>query len=294
MLERLSGLADEAGRNLTQQIDAHQQLNWQFMELRNIDGMPVDELSGVLAKSVAKQLADAGLQVNCLASRIGNWQRSIDTDLEQEEDELARLIDLSHFVGSRHIRVMSYLQGYLEINEWRDRVLERLTRLTARAAQGGLVLLHENCTGWAGIDAQNTQIMLKEITSPSLQLLLDLGNGPAYQNAPEDFITSCFDSIAHVHIKDAVRTANGKIDYCFPGKGAVHLLENIKQLLKLGYNGLFSIEPHIDMIAHEGGRQLDVDGINEHYIAYGQAALELLQQAKNDLSRAKTFAEVAI
>lgn len=294
MISRLSGLADEAGQDLETQIAAHQQLQWQHIELRNISGTPIDEIEGAQAKAVAQQLADGGLQVTGLASRIGNWQRTVDVDWAQEQAELSRLIEFSHLTGNHYIRIMSYLQGDYCLDAWRDHAIERIARFTELAQKGNVILLHENCTGWAGIDAQNTQTLLNEVSSPALKLLLDLGNGLAYRNSPGDFIEHCFESIAHIHIKDGMQQADGQVAYTFPGRGNVDLLNNLARLLKLGYQGVFAIEPHIDLIAHEGGRQLEDAGINSNYIAYGQSALELLQQAQHASLEKQTGLEGAV
>lgn len=276
MRDRLSGIADEAGQDLATQIGAHQQLGWRFIELRNLSGQPVDALSGHAAAAVARQIADAGLTVNCLSSRLGNWQRHVDSDWQTEQAELERLIAFSQLTGNRFIRIMSYLNNDHSEQTWRDRVVSRIERLVAIARQGSVTLLHENCSGWAGRSAENSRYLLDCINSPHLQLLLDAGNGLAYQNSPADFIRLCGPQIAHVHIKDGVRESDGRVYYTFPGEGQARLTGTLAALRDAGYQGLYSIEPHIDAIVHEGRHGPESTGLNPRYLTYGNRALALL------------------
>ncbi|MCL2897120.1 sugar phosphate isomerase/epimerase family protein [Brenneria tiliae] len=289
MIERMSGLSDEAGWDLATQIRAHRSLNWKYIELRNISGQPVDTLTGSLAANVARQLDDAGLKVNCLASRIGNWQRSVDYDFDTEIGELTRLIEISQLTGNKHIRIMSYLNnGYCD-EKWRDLAINRIVRLVDLAAQGGIELVHENCSGWAGINAQNAKYLLDSIDSPYLKLLLDLGNGLSYQNYPEEFIQKSFNRIVHVHIKDGIRKKNGNVFYTFPGQGVARLKELIIHLLKLGYKGLFAIEPHIDIIVHAKQERLNRYGLNKNYLTYGRMSQELVYDAMETALNSPSF-----
>ncbi|MFF0148820.1 hypothetical protein [Amycolatopsis sulphurea] len=60
--------------------------------------------------------------------------------------------------------------------EWRREVHARITLLAEDAEWAGLVLLHENCTGWAGTNAERTLELLAAAV-PSVQVLFDTGNG---------------------------------------------------------------------------------------------------------------------
>lgn len=278
MINFMSGISDEAGTDLNSQMSAHQQLGWRYIELRHIDGQPVDTLEGAAAVRVAQQIADSGLQVNCLASRLGNWQRHIDTERNTEQAELHRLADFSQLTGNRYIRIMSYLNNGHSPGVWRDRVIERVAWLTEIAREKGVILLHENCSGWAGISAENSRYLLDSINSPHLKLMLDLGNGLTYQNSPDEFIRLNSPHIMHVHIKDGVRNADGSVSYTLPGQGEANLKSSLKSLHQAGYRGLYSIEPHLELIVHEGKRALSHHGINQSYLHYGQCALALLKQ----------------
>lgn len=291
MINQLSGIADEAGHDLATQISAHQRLGWRYIELRNVNGQPIDTFSGAAAAAIARQIADGGLTVNCLASRLGNWQRHVDCDWQSEQAELERLIAFSQLTGNRFIRIMSYLNNGHSEQAWRDRVVSRIARLAEIARAGNVVLLHENCSGWAGSRAENSCYLLAQVNSPQLQLLLDLGNGLAYEHAPADFIQRCAGQIAHVHIKDGVREADGRVRYTLPGQGDARLRESLLALRDAGYQGLYSIEPHIDAIAHEGTTQAAVDGLNPRYLAYGSQTLALLEEV---MPAAETHAREAL
>ncbi len=245
----MSGISDEDSNSLEGQIEAHKKLKWKNIELRSIEGIPVDSLSSQAINKVVKSLKKNGLNLNCIASRIGNWERTVNFPLKQEVEELKVLAELGSKASCKFIRVMSYKNDSESDEKWRDESLNRLYKLSIEASSLGMVLLHENCSGWAGQGPNQTIEMLNTIDSPSLGLLFDIGNGLTYDYDSVDILKSILPWIHHVHIKDGISGNEGVI-YCFPGNGEAKVKSCIKYLLKNNYNGLFSIEPHVNLIPH--------------------------------------------
>lgn len=143
------GITDEAAADLTGQLAAARELGWQAIELRSVDGQPLDLLSGPAFARAAARIAEAGLRVPVVASRIGGWARPVSCDLDQELNELALLADRCAALGTRFLRIMSYPNDGLSRADWEREVLRRVRVLTRSAERHGVVLLHENCSGWA-------------------------------------------------------------------------------------------------------------------------------------------------
>ena len=264
-----SGLADEAGDRFADQIAAHRALGWREVELRTVQGEALADLDDATFRTMHRQLNDAALNVTTVASRIGSWARPITTPFQQDEDELARLIDRMHALGARYVRVMSYPNDGLAEAEWRDEVLRRMQVLTEIAAQASVVLLHENCSGWAGQSADRTLTLLRSINSPAMKLLFDTGNPVAHGYDGLAFLHRVLPWIEHVHIKDARRTADGEVVFTYPGQGQARLAECMRLLIDNGYRGLWSIEPHLHLIPHlnQAGPS---DQRGYDYIEYGR------------------------
>ena len=62
-----SGIADEAGQSLSKQIRAHQELGWKYVEIRNVDGEQLTDLSDEKFDAICAQLADADMKVSSVS-----------------------------------------------------------------------------------------------------------------------------------------------------------------------------------------------------------------------------------
>ncbi|MFC0598363.1 sugar phosphate isomerase/epimerase family protein [Streptomyces palmae] len=285
---RLSGIGDEAGAPLATQIAALTALGWDTVELRTVDGTALADLDEAAFERTAAELAAAGLGVTCVDSRIANWARPITGDFELDLRELEILATRCARLGTDRIRVMSYPNDGLPQDRWRAEVLARMTELAARAEDAGLVLLHENCAGWAGTRADRMLELLDRVASPALKLLYDVGNGVAYGYDAYDLLPEIAPHIAHVHIKDATGTAED-VRYTLPGHGVCRVSDALRLLLDHGYTGVWSIEPHINVRPHES-IALSGDEVLGAFIAYGQE----LERLADRLATAAEGREVAV
>ena len=270
---RCAGIGDEAAEDLTGQIAAVRALGWRRIELRNIDGAAVADLPEARVKDLAGRLRDAGLDVVCLASRIGNWARPVTAPFDDDRAELHALLTRCALLNCRYVRVMSYPNDGLPPRQWAARVLDRLTRLARDAEQAGVTLLHENCAGWAGEDPHRMLRLVEEVGSPALRLLFDTGNGVPYGYDARAVLERIAPHVAHVHVKDARRTAHG-VRYVLPGEGDAAVTDCLELLLDSGYRGAFSLEPHLAAQPHTG---LRADGdAAAHFVRAGQSLADIL------------------
>ncbi|MFE2041606.1 sugar phosphate isomerase/epimerase family protein [Streptomyces sp. NPDC059477] len=269
---RFAGIGDEAAPALAEQIRAHRLLGWSTIELRDIDGTALADLDDTAFDRVRGALDDAGLDVVCVDSRIANWARPITGDFDLDLAELKRLAPRCAALGTRYLRVMSYPDdpdGRLGEPEWGRRAVRRITDLARVARDAGLVLLHENCAGWAGARAERALRLLEEVDSPALRLLFDTGNGVAYGYEAYDLLTELVPWVEHVQIKDARGDADDPV-YTLPGEGACRVADCLRLLLDHGYTGTWSIEPHLSVRPHEGRNDAGDDGVAQ-FVRYGRA-----------------------
>ncbi|MFI7677222.1 sugar phosphate isomerase/epimerase family protein [Actinophytocola sp. NPDC049390] len=244
----LAGVGDEAAPDLAGQLAAVARAGLDAIELRTVDGVALSDLDDHAFADVVDALEWSDTRVVCVDSRIGNWARPVTGPFELDLDELAVLARRCAVLGCRYVRVMSYPGGGLSERDWRARVVARLRVLADRAEQAGLVLLHENCAGWAGESARRTLDLLAAVDSPALGVLFDTGNGVAHGYAAHDMLSALVDHVAHVHVKDAVAGPR----YTLPGQGWARVADCLRLLLDNGYRGAFSLEPHLGVLPHEG------------------------------------------
>ncbi|WP_084723179.1 sugar phosphate isomerase/epimerase family protein [Streptomonospora alba] len=282
-----AGIGDEAGGDPADQLDALERLGWRSLEVRTVGGRPVADLDDAAFSGLAAALDERGMSVCCLDSGIGNWARPItgpfDTDLRELEILAARCAA----VGARAVRIMTYPDDGLGEREWRRRAVARVRRLCAAAEHRGIVLLAENCAGWAADDADRMLDLLDTVASPALGLLFDTGNGVAHGYDAPALLADIADRVAHVHVKDAVPVPGGEPAYTVPGRGSAGVAECLRLLLERGYRGTWSIEPHLSLLPHRAAGTGDVDA----FVAAGEALRPLAAEAVAASARPEPAAE---
>jgi len=203
---------------------------------------------------------------------------------------MKQAIPRMHRLGVKMIRIMSFaIPPETYGTDWSAEALKRLRTIVKMAEDGGVVCVHENCSGWAGLCYQNTLRLLEEIKSPALKLVFDTGNPVFHDNVcekhpypkqdPYQFYQAVKKHIIYVHIKDGYMN-NGKDVYTFPGEGKGRVKDVLTDLLKNGYDGGFSIEPHMAVVFHDAGVQSEEELRYANYVEYGRRMERLLKEIK--------------
>jgi L-ribulose-5-phosphate 3-epimerase len=266
----LAGITDEAAPDLAGQLAVLAELGWSTVELRTVDGLAVADLEDRHFARVASTLADHGVRVVCVASRIGGWARPVTAPFEADLAELDVLARRCADLGTRYVRIMSYPNDGLDEPRWRARVLDRVVALAGVAEAAGLVLLHENCSGWAASDADRMLELVAAVNGSSLRLLFDTGNPVAHGYDGYAVLRRIAPHVAHVHVKDARGTA-----FVDPGTGEARVRDCVRLLRSVGYTGAWSLEPHVALQPHRSGRL--ADGAAEAFVRAGRAMAGLLR-----------------
>lgn len=269
-----AGIGDEAGPQPRTQISALTRLGWSAIELRTVHGATIADLDEQRFAELTGALRVSGLRVVGVASRIGGWARPITGSFDLDLAELEVLASRCAALGTRHVRIMSYPNDGLTEREWQRRAIDRIRVLVRRAEQAGLVLWHENCSGWAGADAERMLRLIEDVDSPALRLLFDTGNGVAHGYHAYDLLTAIAPHVAHVHVKD-VDGDTAAPRYVPPGAGRARVADCLRLLLRSGYRGVWSIEPHLDLRPHE--RQGTSGGAVDSFVAAGSALVRLVR-----------------
>ncbi|MBK1882623.1 sugar phosphate isomerase/epimerase [Luteolibacter pohnpeiensis] len=282
---KLTGFADEAGKDLATQIKATQELGWKYISARGIDGKNIHDLSDSDFEAALSQLETSGIQIAEFGSLIGSWSKSIESDFEITLGEVERCISRMHRLGTKIVRIMSYAQKPWGEDQLEQERFRRLREITKRFTDEGIVTAHENCMNYGGFSSQHTLRLLEEV--PGLKLIFDTGN-PVFQrdrSQPEPqpwqdawmFYQAIREHIVHVHIKDC---RNPKADgeepeYVFPGDGQAYVPAILSDLKSSGYDGFIAIEPHVATVFHAKADEIDWDQCYQSYVEYGRQ-LELL------------------
>ena len=277
-----SGISDEAGRDIHTQIRAHQELGWKHLELRMVGGTNITALPEADFDEVCEAVGAAGMQVSCFGSAIANWARPITTDIKVDLDDLRQAIPRMHRLGTPFIRIMSYpndTRNPMPEPEWRDEAIRRVKEFARMAEDGGITLVHENCSGWGGLSAENGNILLGEVNSPALKAVFDTGNPVTYRQDTWTYYQTVRQDIVYVHIKDAKRVGTEDV-YTYCGEGDGYVREVIHDLLSTGYDGGISIEPHLEAIIHTGQQADSGAQLYESYTEYGRRLMRIVEEVR--------------
>ncbi len=282
-----SGIADEAGSDIASQIRAHQQLGWNHIELRLVDGKNVaSAVSDAEFEIIRGELAQRNMQVTGFASAIGNWSRHINDDFNIDLNELKTAVKRMQQLKVKYIRTMSWKGNGVAENEWRDEAIRRCRELVKIAEDAGIVLLHENCEGWGGLSAQHMIDLKTAVDSPAFKLLYDLGNTISHGYDPREFFKIIRGHFDYIHIKDAkLNPAGGRSkDYAYCGEGDAMLKDILGVILNEdNYDGIISIEPHVAAIVHLDGGNAEVSPEEKFssYVKYGEMLETLIEEVRN-------------
>ncbi|MEV6626342.1 sugar phosphate isomerase/epimerase family protein [Amycolatopsis sp. NPDC051106] len=265
----LAGITDEAAPDLAGQLAVLAELGWSAVELRTVDGLAVADLDDRHFARVASTLAGHGVRVVCVASRIGGWARPVTAPLEDDLAELAVLARRCAVLGTPYVRIMSYPNDGLDEPRWRAQVLDRVAVLARTAEAAGVVLLHENCSGWAASDADR-MLELLDASGSSLRLLFDTGNPVVHGYDGYEVLRRIAPHVAHVHVKDARGTT-----FVDPGTGQARVPDCVRLLRSAGYPGAWSLEPHVALQPHRSDRL--AEGAAASFVRAGRALARLLR-----------------
>jgi sugar phosphate isomerase/epimerase len=276
-----SGIADEAGKSIDKQIQAHKELGWDHIELRNVDGRGIALMPDDAFDRVAAACEAAGMRVSCFGSAIANWARPITGDPQIDYDELKTAIPRMQRLNCPFIRIMSYpndKDAPLSEAEWRAEAVKRVKEFARMAEDGGITLVHENCSGWGGQSAEHSNMLLQEVASPALRVVFDTGNPVTYGQDAWDYYQQVRESSAYVHIKDAHHDPAGDHRYCYCGEGDGYVGPILADLLKTGYDSGVSIEPHLAAVVHTGQEASSEEALYTSYVEYGRRLMALVEQ----------------
>ena len=279
----LTGFADEVSSNIEDQIRVTKELGWNAIEARSIGKSNIHDISDADFENVCKVLLDNRIHINCFGSTIANWSKKISDPFEISLQEVERTISRMQCLNVKLVRIMSYARcpGSEQYAEERFR---RLKVICDKFLDAGITPLHENCMNYGGMSWMHTVELIKNI--PGLKLVFDTGNpviSKDYSKTEErkqdslEFFKKIHEHVEHIHIKDAFLDRD-KECFVFPGEGDAKIVDILKELKHMNYNGGISIEPHMASVFHDP--DAGVSSFEESYkiyIEYGKRLMGLLE-----------------
>ena len=259
---RLGAISDELSPNTVRALDLAQSLGLREVEIHTTWSANIEQLSDKQVDRLNLSLAERGLSVCCVSSTVflrchlDDRQeaipelsdfRSIEGLYANHLRALERSLVVANKLDAPFVRVFGFWQGGVTTEDSFQQAAEKFTFPLKMAQANGVPLVLENCPhtyfDWGARAAQ----LVALINSPWLRLLWDPCTG--LRSREPDYL-GALDAIrpylAHVHAKDIVIDAGLKRGraYVPVGEGEVRWKEIMIRLVRAGYDGVLSLEPH--------------------------------------------------
>ena len=243
--------ADEASPNIDGQITAIKRNGLNGLEMRNVDGVNVSDITIEKAKEVKHKLQENGLITWSVGSPIGKID-IVKDDFKAHTEKLKHTLEIADILDSKNIRMFSfYIPNGKDASEYKNEVIERLGVMCDIARNFGVSLCHENEKGIYGDIPERCLEIHKAL--PGLKGIFDPAN---YVQCGADTLKAwdmLKSYIYYMHIKDA------KLDGTVvpAGQGDGNVKEIVKRFISDGGKA-FTIEPHLTVF--EGFSHLERKG----------------------------------
>lgn len=273
MNQKMSGFSDEISANISEQFETLAKLGISYFEARGINGKNVSELTREEAFALRAEMDRKNIRVSSIGSPIGKVK--LEEPFAPHFDLFCHVIEIAKILGAEYIRVFSfYHEGESWTREERDEILYRLRKMIRCAQENGMILLHENEKDVFGDRVERCEDLMRELYGESFRAVFDPAN---FVQCGEDAwlaYRKLKPYIAYVHIKDAKKDTGVVVP---AGEGDGCLKEIVKDLLASGYDGFFSLEPHLGTF--EGLAALELDDSMLHLPKGGEGTFTLAYRA---------------
>jgi sugar phosphate isomerase/epimerase len=246
----LSGFVDEISSDFTEQCRVASGLGLGYVELRSAWDVNILDLGPGQLAVMRDTLAEHDLAVSSIGSPIGKI--FIDEPFPPHLQRMRHAAEVARLFDAPYIRIFSFfLRPGSDPAAHRDEVIDRMRALARVAEEADVVLLHENEKEIYGDVPARCLDIVRSVGSPHLRLAWDPANFVQVGVRPyTEGYAILRPHVEYVQIKDAL-AADGTVVTAGNGDGEV--AETMRALRHDGFDGFFSLEPHLDTGTAAGG-----------------------------------------
>jgi sugar phosphate isomerase/epimerase len=252
-------ITDEITQDFERALDVMLEYGVRDAELRGLWGTNVMDLSPEQMERAREALAERGMRACGIASPLyktyllpraegdvdGPLHLAQERSLDDQLTLLERAIELTRYFDTNLVRIFAFWRQGTLTDEVFEKIVSALRPAVKRAQEAGVILGLENEHSCFLGTGEETARALREIDSAALRGVWDPGN--AYMSGEDAYpvgYRAMQPYTEHVHIKDAVRQADGSMQWVVVGEGEIDFSGQLDALIADGYRGLVSLETH--------------------------------------------------
>jgi len=238
----LSGFIDEISEDFDLQCKVASGLGLRYVEVRSAWGTNILDLDADQLDTVREILDRYGLKVSSIGSPIGKI--SIDDEFPPHLERMRHAVEVAETLDAPYIRLFSFfIPEGTDPDSRRDDVLTRMSALTEAAADSDVILVHENEKEIYGDIPRRCLDIVTSVSSPQLKLAWDPANFVQVGVRPfTEGYQMLRPHVDYIQIKDALLTDATVV---VAGAGDGEVVETVRALRADGFDGFFSLEPHL-------------------------------------------------
>ena len=239
----LTGFADEISPELDEQLNTLAEESISYMELRSVWNTNVLDLTDEELEWVKTAAADRSIGISSIGSPIGKVP--ITDPFGPHLERFRRALHAAEVMEAPYVRVFSFfITERQEPGRYREEIIDRMGILAAEAGDSGVTLLHENEKDIYGDVPERCADILAGVGSPALRAAWDAANFVqcGVSHPYKEGYEALRPYIEYVHVKDAL-SGSGKVVPAGEGDGEIS--ETLSALRASGFDGFFSLEPHL-------------------------------------------------
>jgi sugar phosphate isomerase/epimerase len=238
----LSGFIDEISDDFSLQCKVAAGLGLRYVEVRSAWGTNILDLDDSQLDTVRETLNGYGLKVSSIGSPIGKI--SIDDEFPPHLERMRHAVEVAKTLEAPYIRLFSFfIPEGTDPDSRREEVLGRMSALAEAAADSDVILVHENEKDIYGDIPRRCLDIVTSVNSANLKLAWDPANfvQVGVRQFSEGY-AMLRPYVSYIQIKDAL-LADASVVVAGAGDGEVP--ETVRALRADGFDGFFSLEPHL-------------------------------------------------
>lgn len=236
-----SAFADEASPDIAEQIAACKANGIDYIELRNVNGKNISNLTVEEAKALKAQLDEGGIKVSSIGSHYGKIQ--ITDDFAPHFEAFKNTVEVAKVLEAKYIRMFSfYFTEGQDYAQYKDEVLARIKAMAEYSYERGVLCCHENERGIYG-----------DIPTRCLEIHKSLGEKLGCIFDPANYLLCGVDTekdypllekyVTYFHIKDAIAESKTIVP-AGEGDGGIEAILRRADALE-DFVCFLSVEPHL-------------------------------------------------